>query len=113
MEVRTQEEYDRAQSLWREVRPYSIWLGGSDREVEGEWRWESDDEPINMTQVWRSGQPNRNGNCLRIQSGGLYDGSCSATRNFVCSIGYEPFVFQVTCVQYSVLLSLLKDSFKT
>ena len=42
MEVRTQEEFERAMRFRRE-NGNNIWLGGSDREVEGEWRWESND----------------------------------------------------------------------
>ena len=60
MEVRTQEEFDRAVNYSKELRS-DFWLGGSDREVEGEWRWESNAERIDMNKFWGSGQPWRSG----------------------------------------------------
>ena len=86
IEARTQDDYDRAQSFWWDIEA-DIWLGGSDCEVEGEWRWESDAEPINMAYFWKSGQPNQDGNCLRLENDGIYDGSCSSTNYFVCFLG--------------------------
>ena len=39
MEVRTKVDFDQAHRFWMEIgRNVSMWLGGSDQEVEGEWR---------------------------------------------------------------------------
>ena len=87
MEVRTQEEFDRAKRLRREFGFY-FWLGGSDREVEGEWRWESNDERIDMNKFWISGQPNSGDqDCLFMGwSGGFEDYYCSHRNPFVCEL---------------------------
>ena len=80
MEVRTQEEFDRAKNFSREVRS-DTWLGGSDRHEEGVWRWESNGELINMTMFWGRSQPDdsRNQDCLymHVLSGLFADWSCS------------------------------------
>ena len=85
MEVRTQEEFDRAYRFLREIGDI-IWLGGSDREVEGEWRWESSAERIDMNKFWESGQPNEIGdqNCLYMLSVRFGDFKCSFRLPFVC-----------------------------
>ena len=87
MEVRTQEEFDRAVNYSKELRS-DFWLGGSDREVEGEWRWESNSELINMTTFWFRGEPGNgpNQDCLYMfWLGGFSDWSCSSfPEPFVC-----------------------------
>ena len=88
MEVRTQEEFDQALRFQREMERV-FWLGGSDREVEGEWRWESNHELIDMNKFWRIGQPaDRSGeDCLYMYvrwSIGFGDQICSHTQPFVC-----------------------------
>ena len=69
-----------------------MWLGGSDQEVEGEWRWESDSQLIDMEKFWANSQPDSaegDEDCLRIwrgerATGGFGDGLCSALHHFVC-----------------------------
>ena len=55
MEIRTQQQYD-------EAAPYVsglgwFWLGASDADNEGIWRWESDGSLVDMTMFWASGSP--------------------------------------------------------
>ena len=85
MEVRTQKQFDRAQRFRREMGNI-FWLGGSDREVEGEWRWESNAELIDMNKFWRSGQPDSiwDQDCLYMLSVGFGDYKCSFRLPFVC-----------------------------
>ena len=86
MEVRTQQQYDEARRIESELRErnggYNMHLGGSDAAVEGEWRWASNGELIDMTRFWTSGQPN-GGDYLFMGSQGFYDASTS-TRSFAC-----------------------------
>ena len=88
MEVRTQEEFDRAKQFLREIGYFWFWLGGSDREVEGEWRWESNDELIDMNKFWGSGQPDSyagDQDCLFFMwRDGFGDLDCSRLRQFAC-----------------------------
>ena len=86
LEVRTQEEFDQAQNLRSEIGS-QFWLGGSYREADGEWRWESNDDLINMTQFWADGQPYKNERCLTIYGDGFYDNSCSSSHQYVCHLG--------------------------
>ena len=86
LEVRTQEEFDQAQNFRSEIGS-QFWLGGSHRAVDGEWRWESNDESINMSKFWASGQPYKDENCLTIYDDGFNDQSCSSTQHFVCRLG--------------------------
>ena len=84
MEVRTQKEFERALRFRVEIGYF--WLGGSDREVEGEWRWESNAEQIDMNKFWESGEPNSSGDqdCLCMWSSGFIDYFCSFRLPFVC-----------------------------
>ena len=66
----------------------NIWLGGSDQEEEGVWKW-SDGTPWNF-QLWNQGEPSNqlDQDCL-IQFGlnvkEWNDYPCNYERNFVCS----------------------------
>jgi hypothetical protein len=82
----------------------SLWLGGSDGAVEGEWRWGDGShfwQGLDVTSGgaavgglysnWIAGEPNNVegrivGNCLRMLAGdGVWrDGDCSVARPFVC-----------------------------
>ena len=65
----------------------ALWIGGSDREEEGDWRW-SDGSPWNFTK-WNEGQPsNRSGEqCLQQfgYSKKWNDYKCSYKKHFLCS----------------------------
>ena len=86
LEAKTQAEFDEAIRITLEVQPraegYLMYLGGSDAAVEGEWRWASNGELIDMTRFWMSGQPNSDGDYLRMRSDGFHDSSIS--RTFAC-----------------------------
>ena len=65
-----------------------LWIGGSDKENEGVWRW-SDGSPWNYTN-WYPGQPNRDNNkdCLQFGFNEIrdwMDRPCANNVNFVCS----------------------------
>ena len=60
MEARTQEEYELAQELVREVNAW-LWFGGSDHGEEGTWVWASDGQRIeesDYVDFWGVDQPN-------------------------------------------------------
>ena len=84
MEVRTEDEFHRAKRF-RMESGRDFWLGGSDREVEGEWRWESNDDLIH-NKFWFSGAPNlrRREDCLFMGEFAFDDNICSFTYPFVC-----------------------------
>ena len=89
MEVRTQEEFDLVKRFKMELLRNSIWLGGSDREIEGEWRWESNAELIDMNKFWESGEPNDQNSsedCLVLGNHEFNDQDCSKTRVSVCEL---------------------------
>ena len=84
-EVRTQEDYDKAILLLEEVNR-DFWLGGSDLATDGDWLWNSLNDPVNMTQFWINGQPvnDANRNCIKIRSDGFYNGNCEFPNSVVC-----------------------------
>ena len=92
MEVRTQEEYDRALGIWDEVG--NFWLGGNDIEEEGVWVWNSNGEVIDMSRFWLAGRPyagETGRNCLMMASDtGFEDYNCAASSySYVCE--YQVF----------------------
>ncbi|XP_027234740.2 C-type lectin domain family 4 member M isoform X1 [Penaeus vannamei] len=70
-------------------RAYTYWLGASDAEEEGAWRW-VDGRPVDMgSGVWASNQPNegRAANCLAVKPAYRFvasDEECHAGRYFIC-----------------------------
>ena len=91
-EVRTEEEFWEAVRIGSEIGLW-FWLGGSDERVEGDWRWESDEGRIDMSNFWRPNQPSggRSYNCLVMgwdgrRSFGFVDYRCSVTRQVVCDV---------------------------
>ena len=65
-----------------------IWLGGSDRDVEGEWRWVSNDERIEFT-AWETDEPNNSlgaENCIGFytQFGDWNDIPCDVLKRAIC-----------------------------
>ena len=87
MEVRTRDDFERARRFRQELGR-DFWIGGSDREVEGEWRWESNIEPINMYRFWTSGGPSslnaEEEDCLDMRRSGYGDYYCDQAQSFVC-----------------------------
>ena len=88
MEVRTQDEFDRARQVSQEIGRF--WLGGSDIQQGGVWIWESNGERINRNQFWSTNEPNggTDQNCLFFElpsdSVGLASGRCQNARGFAC-----------------------------
>ena len=67
----------------------TVWIGLTDRDVEGTWVWESG-EAVSYTS-WNSGEPNDSGgeDCVHTNyggTGGWNDISCSSSYPFVCEL---------------------------
>ncbi|VDH99766.1 Hypothetical predicted protein [Mytilus galloprovincialis] len=65
------------------------WVGGSDWDNEGEWKWEPHAIPFNFTN-WHKGQPNNVGNyehCLalhRVYHYEFADNNCHSPQHYLC-----------------------------
>ncbi|XP_062613584.1 C-type lectin lectoxin-Thr1-like [Saccostrea cucullata] len=68
-----------------------VWVGGTDQETEGVWKWASTNTNINFT-FWAQGEPNDfrgNEDCLEFaEDKGWWwnDNNCEATMSFLCEI---------------------------
>ena len=85
LEIRTQQQFDRAEQFLKETY-VPFWLGGSDEAVEGTWRWQSNNERMNMTVFWQSGQTENNGpnhHCLAFHNQGFVVLDCHLALPFV------------------------------
>ena len=66
-----------------------VWIGGSDSEVEGIWRWSADNSVLVFT-VWHTNQPDNNGgdgDCMAIITNwdnNWDDMDCLLNRQFFC-----------------------------
>ena len=66
-----------------------VWVGGSDSDVEGIWRWSADDSVLDFT-VWYTNQPDNNGgngDCMAIITNwdnNWDDMECLLKREFFC-----------------------------
>ncbi|XP_078392154.1 CD209 antigen-like protein 2 [Cetorhinus maximus] len=68
-----------------ENNPGDYWIGLTDRESEGNWKW-VDGTPVSFTQ-WYQGEPNNwsgNENCAIIRMNGWNDYSCTDQFPFIC-----------------------------
>ncbi|XP_041036041.1 C-type lectin domain family 4 member E-like [Carcharodon carcharias] len=68
-----------------ESNPGDYWIGLTDRESEGNWKW-VDGTPVSFTQ-WYQGKPNNwkgNENCALIRTSGWNDYICSDHFPFIC-----------------------------
>ena len=85
MEVHTSEDYERA-LRFHEIMEIGFWLGGNDKNEEGNWVWISNEEKIKRNEFWSSNCPTRNltRNCLVMGSGGMWAYRCSDKRKSVC-----------------------------
>ncbi|CAL4121170.1 unnamed protein product, partial [Meganyctiphanes norvegica] len=94
-----------------------FWLGGSDREKEGEWKWSSDGASTDGALVgnsgsWASSEPSngKGEDCLYLKKTvklPLDDRVCSNSYNFVCEInhrGFTVYSLQLVLCQCSSLV---------
>ena len=69
-----------------------VWIGLSDRNVEGKLQWDHG-EAITYSN-WANGEPNNFGgseDCIELHGDGKWnDGSCTASRSFLCEIAPSP-----------------------
>ena len=84
----TSEEINAYVAQEKKQRNMVLWIGGSDKTVEGAWKW-SDGSPWNYTK-WSQGQPNNEDNedCLQFyyrNEDSWSDRTCTNRENFVCS----------------------------
>ena len=63
----------------------SVWVGGSDIEEEGAWKWSDDGSPLVFT-AWRNefGDNGENSNCMVSTGLTWMDASCDRHRPFIC-----------------------------
>ena len=95
MEVRTQEEFDKAVQLVAQTENGMFWIGGSDLQQEGVWVWDSNRERMDMDEFWNDNEPNNHDHgedCLQMSGHhyedvhvfGFNDIRCSAHLPYVC-----------------------------
>ena len=71
--------------------PTRVWVGGSDEETEGTWKWVNGDIATDEQLVWRFGQPNNSNDedCLEMRPDSSYmgrsnDGKCHLAHIGLC-----------------------------
>ena len=86
-EPRSQEQFDAILSF--RFQSATFYLGATDRANEGDWRWNSDNSPVDLTQFFNVNEPNGfpNENCLEFRVTGLNDFVCNNPTNFICETG--------------------------
>ncbi|XP_048048347.1 CD209 antigen-like protein C [Megalobrama amblycephala] len=64
----------------------SVWIGLTDRDVEGTWKWVDGTNMNSGFRFWGSGEPNGNGNkdCALIYSSGWADFPCNFNYKWIC-----------------------------
>lgn len=81
----------------------AYWLGGSDWDNEGEWKWEPHAIPFNFSD-WQRGQPNNGGNnehCLSVHRLHHYeftDDNCHYSQHYLCEKPYVLIMCYITTI---------------
>ena len=85
-EARTQEQFDAIFAFNEHV---FLWVGGSDLGHEGNWRWNVENSPIDLTRFFNQDEPNGGTleNCLEFRLRGFNDRSCNDVQAFLCETG--------------------------
>ena len=88
-EARTQEQFDAICDF--SVQNADFWLGGSDLANEGDFRWNSDNSRVDLTQFFNGGEPSGGHyeHCLAFSVQGLSDFRCKDwdRKSFLCESG--------------------------
>ena len=84
-EPRSQEQFDAISGFQR----VALFLGATDLANEGDWRWNSDNSRVDLTQFFQVNEPNGfpNENCLQFHVTALNDIVCNDPLAFVCETG--------------------------
>ena len=84
MEIRTQEEFERARQFRLEIG-YTFWLGANDIQAERNWVWNSNEEVVNLDEFWYTARPTGSSgqNCL-VMDAAMFDGVCHEHGPSVC-----------------------------
>ena len=84
LELRTQEDFQMAKKVRSEIR--SFFVGGTDRNSEGVWKWESDGNGDIPNEFWQDGQvrATEDKDCMVFARRGLIDYSCTKVETFAC-----------------------------
>ena len=81
MEVKTQEQYEKAQQFFSDVG-LLFWLGATDQRNDGVWMWHSSGEFVSLEAFWAPSKPSQDGgdhHCMIMTDSGFADVSCSTT----------------------------------
>ena len=90
LEVRTQDEFDRAAQLQLQAGIDFMWLGGKYDGTRDEWVWISNSEPIDLNVPWMSSVVQEGyGRCLEMHRGTLHGTMCSFNSYVACDIFYN------------------------
>ena len=90
LEVRTQDEFDRAAQLQLQAGIDFMWLGGKYDDARDEWVWSSNSEAIDLNVPWMSDVVQEGyGRCLEMHQGTLYGPLCSLNSNVACEFFYN------------------------
>ena len=93
--IKNYEEWTVIRTTFSGMADGASWIGGSDSNNEGVWRWETSDGSGEIVTYfnWSSGQPDNasNEDCLEMYSSGEYnDFTCTLNRRFyICEYRFE------------------------
>ena len=85
MKIESSKENDFIKSKYPTGAGVHYWIGLSDSEEEGTWKW-SDGTGLTGYTNWASGEPNNRNeeDCVAIKGGKWRDKRCSVSRGYIC-----------------------------
>ena len=90
LEVRTQYDLARATQRFAEINgnqaSVGMWLGGHNYNLQFEYKWNSNGEPINVHAFWATGYPYATAgfNCVALYNEKFYLRGCTGLKAFAC-----------------------------